>query len=251
MELYLLGTGTCSPVKGRWPACYYLSSGPSRLLIDPGPGALNRMVDAGLSPFDIEAILISHHHLDHFAGLMPYLFSYKNCMEDHGEGYVKIIAPTGFSKVFSKLMEVYGQWIFSDDYDIRIEEMSDSVITNPAFSISSKPMQHGANGIGFRVEKGGSSFAYSGDTELCDELIELAMGADTLLVECSYPDHKKVEGHMTPKDVAKVGRLSGVKKIVLTHFYPDTDTEDAAKVIADEGFDGEVIVGEDGMKVTI
>lgn len=252
MKLFLLGTGTCNPNPKRGPACYFLSSGPIRFLIDPGPGACHRAISAGLNPYDIESIILTHHHLDHSGDLMPYLFNFKHLIDDEPKRDVKIIAPIGFTDVFEKLMEVYGNWISSDDYSIHIEEMGDTSWEGPGITIRSKPMAHGANAVGYRFEKkGGPSFVFSGDTGFCEELIDLAGGADLLLVECSFPDGQGVEGHMTPTDVAQTGIHSGVKKIVLTHFYPMVDTANAVDKIRSAGYSGEIVVGEDGMIIDI
>ncbi|MGK7346756.1 MAG: MBL fold metallo-hydrolase [Candidatus Nitrospinota bacterium M3_3B_026] len=252
MELALLGTGTCAPSPSRTPACYFLSAGPSRFLIDPGPGALGRMAAAGIDPFSVEAIVITHHHLDHCSDLMPYLFSYKNCQPAAQKRGVKIIAPEGFKVVYEKLLEVYGQWILSDDYDVKIVEMWETSLEIPGGSIRSLPVAHGANALGYRFEKdGGPVFAYSGDTGYCGEIVELAREADLLLIECSSPDGRGMEGHLTPSEAARVGAESSAKKMALTHFYPEVDTAIAADAVRAAGYEGEIVVGEDGMRLTV
>jgi ribonuclease BN (tRNA processing enzyme) len=73
--------------------------------------------------------------------------------------------------------------------------------------IRSWPVAHIAGSIGYRVETpGGSSVAYSGDTDLCEGLVELARGADLFLCECSLPDEMKVEGHLSlAEDLMRIG----------------------------------------------
>ena len=56
---------------------------------------------------------------------------------------------------------------------------------------------------------------------------------------------------MTPSDIAQVGRESGVKKLILTHFYPPMDPKAAVETIREAGYEGEIIAGEDGMMVRI
>lgn len=252
MELALLGTGTCAPSPSRTPACYVLSAGPSRFLIDPGPGALGRMAAAGIDPFGVETIVITHHHLDHCSDLMPYLFSYKNCQKAERKRDVKIIAPEGFRAVYEKLLEVYGQWILSDDYDVKVVEMWETALEIPGGTIRSLPVAHGANALGYRFEReGGPVFAYSGDTGYCGGIVELAREADLLLIECSHPDGQGMEGHLTPSEAARIGAESGAKKMALTHFYPEVDTGAVAGIVLAAGYGGGVIVGEDGMRITI
>jgi ribonuclease BN (tRNA processing enzyme) len=272
MELTLAGTGTCSPVKGRAPACYHLSMGPHRIIIDPGPGAVNRLTNLDLDPLGVDAIFLSHHHLDHCADLLPWLFSYKYgiVMEERaasarsggscGEKWPKpsrrdpmIVAPEGFKRIFGGLMEVYGGMIISPDYQIRIEEVLRTEWDWPGgAAFRSVPMAHFIPAVGYLFrEPGGPALAYSGDTGPCAELVELASLADALLVECALPEHLEVDGHMTPSSVARVAIQSGVKKLILTHFYPPMDPKAAVEAIRAAGYQGEIIAGEDGMMVRI
>lgn len=252
MDLWLLGTGTCAPNPQRTPACYYLSMGARRILIDPGPGAVNRVVQAGLDPFDTTSIFITHHHPDHFADLIPYLFSYKYCLGGRPAEDVRIVAPEGFGKIFDDLMIVHERWVISGDYKIVIDEVLNARWDEPGARFTSAKMAHGVNSVGYRFEEeGGGVLAYSGDTAFCEELIELARGADALLVECSVPDGTDVDGHMRPSEVGRVGVESGVPRLILTHFYPETDPAQAVDSIRAVGYGGEVIAGADGMKLRI
>ncbi len=251
MELTLLGTGTCSPVPERTPACYFLKAGARRFLIDPGPGAVNRLAQAGIDPFSVDAIFISHMHPDHCADLVPWLFSYKHCLGDQLRGDIDIIAPEGFKEFFDNLMIANGQWVLSDNYEIKIEEVRDTRWSQGGVSIISSPVLHGAGGLGYRFERDGKSLAYSGDTGYCEELIELARDADALLVECSVPDDHDVNGHMRPGEVAQTGIRSGVRRLVLTHFYPVVDTDKVADIVRGAGYQGEITVGEDGMTIEL
>ena len=64
---------------------------------------------------------------------------------------------------------------------------------------------------------------YSGDTQYCPELVELARGCDLLLCECSTDDSHCMEGHMSPDSVSRTIRESGAKKAVIVHVYPPFD----------------------------
>ena len=66
----------------------------------------------------------------------------------------------------------------------------------------------------------------SGDTDYSQDLILLSRNADLLICEAALPDGKKVEGHMTPSLAGDIAAKAGVKKLVLTHFYPECDKVD-------------------------
>jgi ribonuclease BN (tRNA processing enzyme) len=252
MELVILGSGTCTPNPARTPPGYFLTIGSARLLIDPGPGAVSRAVALGLDPYEAEAVALTHNHLDHSADILPFLFSRKNCRSGATVGDIRIFAPRGFSGEFAKLMEVYGRLIVSDNYKITIEEMGADEWEGPSYSVRSAPVLHSGSAVGYRFSKaGGPSLAYSGDTGYCEEIVELARGADILLAECSYPDGTATDGHMTPSDVAAVAKESGAKRVVITHIQPELDPVEAVEIIRASGYRGDATSAEDGMRIRV
>ena len=79
---------------------------------------------------------------------------------------------------------------------------------------------------------------------------ELASGAHTLIIECSFPDSSPVPGHLTPRGVARIAREAGVQRVVLTHIFPPAEKVDLADEVG-RGFDGEVIAAHDGLKLEV
>jgi ribonuclease BN (tRNA processing enzyme) len=97
---------------------------------------------------------------------------------------------------------------------------------------------------------GNGAFVYSGDSEYSESVVGLARGAHTFLAECCFPDDNPVPGHLIPSGVARIAREVGVGRIVLTHIYRLTDALDLEQEVG-KGFDGEVVVAEDGTKLTV
>jgi len=91
---------------------------------------------------------------------------------------------------------------------------------------------------------------YTGDTEYSDSVVELASGAHTLLVECSFPDDNPVPGHLTPSSAARIASEAGVERVVLTHIYPAADELDLVAEVG-RGYEGEVIVAGDGLRFSL
>ena len=91
---------------------------------------------------------------------------------------------------------------------------------------------------------------YTGDTEYSESVVELARGAHTLLIECSFPDATPVPGHLTPSSAARISSEAGVERVVLTHIYPAADELDLPAEIGSK-YDGEVIVAKDGLKFSV
>ena len=112
--------------------------------------------------------------------------------------------------------------------------------------IKSAPTNHTDASLAYRVEAEGRALVYSGDTDESDSLVDLAQGADLLVLECSNPF--KVPGHLTPAEAGRLAAKAGVARLVLSHFYPPCDEVDVV-ALAGAGFSGEIIRAEDGMRI--
>jgi ribonuclease BN (tRNA processing enzyme) len=112
-------------------------------------------------------------------------------------------------------------------------------------------MAHISESVGYRIEfKDGKSMAISGDTDYCQNIIDLALEVDLLVLECSFPDGKKVEGHLTPSLAGKIALESRCKKLLLTHLYPICDQFDILSQCR-QVYQGQIILGEDLMRIKI
>jgi len=89
---------------------------------------------------------------------------------------------------------------------------------------------------------------YSGDTDFSNNLVTLANEADLLICESALPDELKANGHLTPSLAGKTAAMANVKKLILTHFYPECDEVDIEKQCR-KTYGGELILAEDLMKI--
>jgi ribonuclease BN (tRNA processing enzyme) len=149
-------------------------------------------------------------------------------------------------------MAVWGEWM-AGDYPTLVSELPHECPTPLDLAgcrLSWAPAVHRPESIAYRLEADGKAFVYTGDTEYSESVVELARGAHTMLIECSFPDEAPVPGHLTPSSVARVASESGVGRVVLTHLYPAVDDERLASTVA-RGYDGEVVVAEDGLRLDV
>jgi ribonuclease BN (tRNA processing enzyme) len=106
-------------------------------------------------------------------------------------------------------------------------------------------MNHTEESLAYRITaRDGTSFVYSGDTDMCENLIALARDTDLLICESALPDDKKVSGHLTPSQAGQIATAANVKKLVLTHFYPECDAVDMAAQCR-KTFQGPLVLAED------
>ena len=254
MEVVTIGTGTCVPSVRRAGPCQLLKAWGYNIVIDMAAGSLRRLVRAGVSQSDIDLILFTHFHPDHTGELLPFIFASK-----YGPGFnrkrpVLIWGPEGLGGLLKGLVEAWGHWAEPEPEKIVFEEIPVGLMTNqqfPPFFIKTAHTQHTPYSLAYRIEgPDGTSVVFSGDTDFCNELIELSKQADLLVLECAAPEGKKVEGHMTPSEAGRLAAAAQVKRLVLTHFYPECDKSDLLGPCR-EYFKGPVILAEDMMRVVV
>jgi ribonuclease BN (tRNA processing enzyme) len=151
------------------------------------------------------------------------------------------------------MVSAYGHWIIPSK-DRRIgHELDEKVFDSlqiGSLRIRSAPSNHSNPSLSYRLETEDKTLAVSGDTDHSDFLIEIAAGADVFVCETSFPDGMKREGHLTPSEAAKIAQKAGVKKLVLTHFYPAADKFDVVNQ-ASHFFSGEIIKAQDLMEIKL
>lgn len=250
IELIIIGSGTGIPSLRRGAPGMVILSDHSNLLIDSGPGTLRKMLEVGITYRDPDLILYTHLHPDHTADLVPTLFACK-----YGdlprEKDLLCVGGSGFKSFFEKLEKLYGSWIEPQSYNLTVKEISKDPHLFQDLKIISKPMAHISGSMGYRIEfKDGKSIAISGDTDYCQNIVDLTYEVDLLVLECSFPDGKKVEGHLTPFLAGRIGLESHCKRLLLTHFYPICDQFDILRQCR-QVYQGEIILGEDLMRIKI
>ncbi|GLB63139.1 hypothetical protein NCCP2495_10170 [Dietzia sp. NCCP-2495] len=114
----------------------------------------------------------------------------------------------------------------------------------------------------FRFDTDYGSVTFSGDTRLSENLDRLAAGTDTLVhkainVEGSglppaFVAHN-LESHVEVQEVGKIAQKAGATRLVLSHLGDHTGVIDEAKwkAWAQDGYDGEVIVGRDLQRLVL
>ncbi len=250
----ILGSGTIVPSLRRNPCSFLLEAAGRKLLFDLGPGTMRRLLEAGTTIGDIDLILLSHFHPDHSGELASFLFATKYPETYRRRTPFTLAGAKGLRRLFDGLKGAWGDWIVLPNELFSLREFDNGkpdAFTAGLITVRSRPMAHTESSIGYRIEMpGGTSVAYSGDTDLCDDLVELSRGADLFLCECSLPDEMKVAGHLTPSEAGAVAAKAVAKHLVLTHFYPECDGADI-EAQCRRTWQGPLTLAEDLMKLRI
>ncbi|HUH67356.1 MAG TPA: MBL fold metallo-hydrolase [Syntrophales bacterium] len=253
MKVTILGSGTCVPSLERSSSSFALEISGKLLLFDLGPGTMRRLLEAGYSISQVSHIFFSHLHPDHTGEFVSFLFATK-----YPEAYrrripFKVVGARGLRNFYEGLRSVYGSWI---ELEVLMEiiELDTNVkdqFAENAFTIDTLPMLHIESSIGYRVTAPeGSSLAYTGDTDLCENAVSLARDADLLVCEAALPDAMKVEGHLTPSLAGRIAARGRARKLLLTHFYPECETVDI-EAECRKTYDGPLIIARDLMVIDV
>jgi ribonuclease BN (tRNA processing enzyme) len=254
INVTILGSGTCVPSLQRGSCSVLLQIGATYLLFDSGPGTMRRLLEAGTTIFDLDYLCYSHFHPDHSAELVPLIFATKYPDGDRRQRPLTIAAGRGLTDFFAGLQAVYGSWIELAPGLLKFLEFDNTAKDSKkfsGFSIETAPVKHNPESVAYRIASAdGSAVVYSGDTDFSENLIELAKDADLLICESAMPDSLQVKGHLTPSMAGDIATRAGVRKLMLTHFYPDCETVDITRQCR-KTYSGPLLLAQDLMRIQV
>lgn len=250
MRVTILGAGTAIPAQGYSPAGVYIEVARERMLFDAGAGTLQRLAASGAAWQQLDRIFLTHFHLDHCLDLASILFAYRLPQLKRRKP-LTVYAPPGLRRLYRQLNAAFHGWLTPRGFRLHLHELRPQRLRLPGYTVQSYPMRHYDTGaIGYRLIAGGKRMSYSGDTDVCERVIELARGADLLILECSVPDERKVEGHLTPSECGRIAEAADCRHLVLTHFYPVFRGYDIRRRVR-RFFHGRVTLAQDGTSFTL
>jgi len=254
IRVTILGSGTCVPSLKRSTSSFLLQIRDNLLLFDLGAGAMRRLLEAGFGISQVSHIFLSHLHPDHTGELVSLLFATKYPQTYRRRTPFQIVGSRGLHNFYDGLRTVYKEWIELEPGLMNLIEMDnggrDQLATDD-FSVDTLPMSHIESSIGYRITGAdGTTVAYSGDTDYCENAVALARDADLFICESALPDAMKVEGHLTPSLAGRIAAEAGVKRLLLTHFYPECESVDVEAQCRNT-YNGPLIVAHDLMVVDV
>jgi ribonuclease BN (tRNA processing enzyme) len=294
-EWVTLGTGggPVVQVKRGQPANAVVIDG-AVYLFDVGEGTQRALKVAGLDVGAVRAVFLTHHHLDHIGGLLPIVVGR---WINQATMPLQIFGPPGSKTMVDGIVTATGPvetapLLLSDTatrtiastveaFDIPPSDMPTEVFRDAAVRITAIAVDHfhradgtrsnAATALAYRIEAGGRSFVYSGDTGPSSALVRLAQNADVLISEvmdraaigraidrlampaaakAGFLRHMDLD-HMTPADVGRLAAGAKVKSVVLTHLVPGRDEERSSAGYTNrlrEFYRGPVTVAFDGQR---
>jgi len=243
----ILGSGTCVPSLER-SSCSILIRGESaHILVDAGPGTMAQLLKVGVQINDIDIIVLSHFHVDHCAELAPFLFATKYAGLKRNTPLI-LMGGEGLAVLIERLNQAYGKTLEFPEGMLKVIELAETgsmALGFEGINLDYARVNHKPESRALRFSDGtGFSLVYSGDTDECPQLVDLSRHADLLICESAFPDEQKMPGHLTPSLAGAIATRAGVKKLVLTHFYPQCNGVNI-KAQCRRTYDGPLITAED------
>ena len=254
ISVTILGSGTCVPSLRRSSCSILMKIRDKFLLFDSGAGTMHKLLENRVEIYDVSFVFYSHFHPDHTAELVPFLFANKYPDGSRRKIPLTLMAGKGFAKFYDNLKNVYGHWIELAPDLLTIVELDNTghdMREFDDFKVESLPVEHNPESIAYRItSSGGISMVYSGDTDFSENLVTLSKDADLLICESALPDELKVKGHLTPSLAGEIADRANVRKLVLTHFYPECDQVDIEKECR-KTYSGPLLLAEDLMQINL
>ncbi len=223
MQLRFVGCGDAFGSGGRFNTCFHVTGKEVNFLIDCGASSLPALKRLKIAGEEIDLVLITHFHGDHFAGL-PFLRL--DAQFSRRTRPLVIAGPQGIERRLAQVMETLFEHSSKTKqrFDLSVVALTPGESRNfGAVKVTPYPVVHGESGgpfLAYRIEAEGRVLAYSTDTEWTETLIPLAHGADLFIAE-AYMYDKVVKNHLSLTTLEQHLPAIGAKRLIFTHMSDD------------------------------
>ena len=223
MRLRFVGCGDAFGSGGRYNTCFHVTGEKVNFLIDCGASSLPTLKRNGVRCEEIDLVLITHFHGDHFGGL-PFLML--EAQFTRRTRPLVIAGPRGIEARLEQAMEALFENSSKRErrFELRIVTLAPAAAASLGeVEVTPFSMVHGDSGgpfLGYRIEVEGRIIAFTGDTEWNEALIPLGRDADLFISECYFYD-KSVKNHLNLKTLQAHLAEIRPKRLILTHLGED------------------------------
>jgi Metal-dependent hydrolases of the beta-lactamase superfamily III len=253
MELIVLGSGTSVPHPQRASSAHWLETTSGSLLLDASAASVHRMAQENLDWANLDAIWISHFHLDHVGGLAPFLFGTKWAPQTQRRRKpLMIYGGYGLKKLLRAFDEANDYKLFEQSFPIEVREVAPRAKFEllPGLAAQTFSTPHTRESLALRLtDEEGTSLVYTSDTGYAEALGAFAQGTDLFVMECSFWRAKPVNTHLELEEAMRLARRAASRKVLLAHLYPEWDGVDIAAEALKHEPGCEVIAATDGLRL--
>ncbi|MFN0278310.1 MAG: MBL fold metallo-hydrolase [Pyrinomonadaceae bacterium] len=255
MKLVVLGSGSTVPHPKRSSSGFWLETGGGKLLLDCSATVPLRMAQERLDWPNLDAIWISHFHLDHCGGLLPLLAGVKH--SDYMKGRKKplrIFGSKGLKELIAKFNDVNNYRLLEQPFPVEIVEIEENkkfeILPGVEAVALKTPHTTESHAIRFR-DLDGKTLVYSADTGFSETVAEFANAVDLFILECTFVRDKPAEKHLELAEAMSLISHAQPKRAMLTHFYPEWDEVDFVEEVSRFAPACKLIEAKDGLRIAI
>ncbi len=257
MNLTVLGGSAAGPNTGQGCSGYYVEAGGTRLVLDLGPATLpelRRHTDFRT----LDAVVISHLHLDHTLdlGALRFALAYN---PERPPARVPLWLPPGGRGFLDRFAATFAETgkeseFFPNVFTISEYDPAQPLIIGSA-RITFAPTVHYVPCWAIRVadDSGAGDLLYTADTGPTAELAGFAAGARVVIAEATLleptPEPFESRGHLTAGEAAELARTAGAETLVLTHLWEERGREHF-RARAATSFPGRIELAHPGLNLT-
>jgi ribonuclease BN (tRNA processing enzyme) len=233
VQLKVVGSSPAWPNPGGAQSGYLVDG---RVLLDCGPGVLARLRSENGRWPEVDAIVITHFHLDHWGDVVPWVWGRMFGLGRDQERPELWVPPDGKEE-----LELFGErfgtpWMFERTFEIR-EYAEDEPFQVAGLDVRAIRLPHYTlRTYGLRVSDGSRTLAYSGDSAPSDRLVQLARGADLFVCEATLERGDldgEPRGHLSADEAVEAFEASGARRLLLTHRPSELPVDDTLELAVD------------------
>ena len=263
MRITILGKSPAWQDAGGACSGYLVEQGDTAVLIDCGNGVFGKL-RLYHDYVDVDAVVISHLHADHYFDLVPYSFALTHAPRQQpvpvppwpgtdSPARPRLYGPPGALGTFRSIGGLLGfERLIEDSFEATEYDPAQPLIlgdpTSGELTLNFHSVPHFIEAYAIDITgPGGGRVTFGADCRPGEELIEAARDTDLLFAEATIPrpERSGVRGHLTPAEAAEHGRLAGAGRVVLTHISDEIDPAWALEQ-ATAAFDGEIALARAG-----
>jgi ribonuclease BN (tRNA processing enzyme) len=246
----VVGCGTVVPEPDHVCSGYFVEAPGARLLLDCGPGVVHHMARFGLPWSDLTHVAITHFHNDHLGELPGLLFSLKHGQLPPRTSPLTLVGPVGLGERRRHLAAGLGEHVTDPGFPVEAVEIEPdrtlSIGSDLVLRCHHTP--HTDHSLAYRIDGTGWSVGYTGDTGYSEEVAAFLHGCDLLAMECSLPEDRAMDTHLTPERAARMARRAEPGELLIVHVYPLLARDSLPGLLRAAGWTGRTTVAADGLR---
>ncbi|MGZ4191759.1 MAG: MBL fold metallo-hydrolase [Solirubrobacteraceae bacterium] len=232
------------------------------VLLDCGNGVFSKL--RGICDYvDVDAVVISHMHADHFLDLVPFGYALRYAPRQQPVPVAgwpgtdrparpRLLLPAGGSALLRRVVSCWGSEDLIDTaFDVQEYTVQDRLSVGP-LTVSFCEVPHYIATCAVELVSDGGRFTFGADCRPNQELVGFARETDILMIEATLPRPERDghRGHLTAREAGEHGRLAGARRLVLTHYSDELDPE-VARAEAADSFGGPIELAHEGAVYTV